>query len=70
MTPLTHFTDGTSQALGPSWSPDGKQIVWHEITATVDQLFIMDAHGGHLRRLTRLPSDASPSRADWGTAAG
>jgi TolB protein len=68
MTPLTHFSGGAIQALGPSWSPDGKMIVWHKITPTVNQLFVMDAHGGHQRRLTNLPPDALPSRADWGTA--
>jgi Tol biopolymer transport system component len=68
MTPLTHFSGGgVVQAVGPSWSPDGTKIVWHEVSPTVDQLFIMDAHGGHVRKLTHLPADASPSRADWGT---
>jgi TolB protein len=69
MTPLTHFTGGDSQALGPSWSPDGTKIVWHKVTPKVNQLFVMDAHGGHLRKLTNLPPDANPSRADWGTDA-
>ena len=70
MTALTHFTGGDVQALGPSWSPDGTKIVWHKITPKVNQLFVMDARGGHLRKLTNLPRDANPSRADWGTAAG
>ena len=68
-TPLTHFTGGDTQALGPSWSPDGTKIVWHKVSPKVNQLFVMDAHGGHLRKLTNLPRDANPSRADWGTAA-
>jgi TolB protein len=70
MTPLTHLAGGVVQALGPSWSPDGKRIVWHKVSPTVDQLFIMDARGGHVRKLTNLAADAAPSRADWGTATG
>jgi TolB protein len=69
MTPLTHFAGGATQALGPSWSPDGTKIVWHKVGPKVNQLFVMDAHGGHLRKLTNLPRDANPSHADWGTAA-
>jgi TolB protein len=70
MTALTHFTGGIGEALGPSWSPDGKQIVWHKVDPKVDQLFTMDAHGGHIHKLTSMAGDASPSRADWGTAGG
>jgi TolB protein len=70
MTALTHFSDGLVQAVGPSWSPDGTKIVWHEDGPAVDQLFVMDAQGGHVRKLTRLPAESSPSRAAWGTAAG
>jgi TolB protein len=70
MMQLTHFTGGNAQALGPSWSPDGKLIVWHKLSPSVDQLFLMDPRGGHVRQLTRLPHGASPSHADWGTAAG
>jgi Tol biopolymer transport system component len=69
MTPLTHFTGGDTQALGPSWSPDGTKIVWHKVTPKLNELFVMDAHGGHLRKLTQFPLAANPSRADWGTAA-
>jgi Tol biopolymer transport system component len=68
MTPLTHFTGGDAQALGPSWSPDGTKILWHKISPTTNQLFVMDAHGDHLRKLTNFPLDANPSHADWGTA--
>jgi dipeptidyl aminopeptidase/acylaminoacyl peptidase len=69
MTPLTRFTGGDAQALGPSWSPDGTKIVWHKISPKVNQLFVMDAHGGQLRKLTNLAADANPSRADWGAVA-
>jgi Tol biopolymer transport system component len=68
MTPLTHFKGGIGEALGPSWSPDGTRIVWHNVDPKVNQLFTMDAHGGHIRALTKMTGDAAPSRADWGTA--
>ena len=70
MTALTHFKGGNAQALGPTWSPDGRQILWHKFTPTIDQLFLMDPHGGHVRQLTKLQHGASPSRAEWGPAAG
>jgi Tol biopolymer transport system component len=70
MTALTHFTGGDVQALGPSWSPDGTKIVWHKLSPTVDQLFLMDAHGGHVQKLTKLAHGSTPSHADWGTSAG
>jgi Tol biopolymer transport system component len=70
MTALTHFTGGDIQGLGPSWSPDGTKIVWHKLSPKVDQLFVMDARGGHVRRLTKLPGGSSPSHAEWGTPAG
>jgi TolB protein len=68
MTPLTHFSGGDVQALGPSWSPDGTKILWHKLTPAVNQLFVMDTRGGHLRKLTHFPLDANPSHADWGAA--
>jgi Tol biopolymer transport system component len=56
-------------ALLPDWSPDGTQIVFmstrdhtHTITAGSDtsryaaELYLMDADGGHQRRLTTTPS--------------
>jgi TolB protein len=66
MTQLTHFSGGDTQAFGSTWSPDGTKIVWHKVGLQVDQLFVMDAHGRHVRKLTHLPAGAEPSRADWG----
>jgi TolB protein len=64
MTQLTHLTGGETQAFGPVWSPDGKEIVWHKKGPGVNQLFLMDARGGHVRQLTHLTKE--PSHADWG----
>jgi Tol biopolymer transport system component len=68
MTQLTHFSGGAAQAFGPAWSPDGQKIVWHKIGPQVNQLFLMDSHGGNQRQLTRMPGDAKISHPDWGTA--
>jgi Tol biopolymer transport system component len=65
--PFKEDTPGAEQA---DWSPDGTKIVWHKLSPTVDQLFLMDTNGGHVRKLTKLPRGSTPSHAKWGTAAG
>lgn len=65
---LTHFTGGDVQAYVDGWSPDGKWIVFHKTSSTVDQLFVMDARGGHIRPLTHLPRSAQVKGGPWGTA--
>ena len=69
MTALTHFTGGDTQALGPSWSPDGTKIVWHKLSSD-GQPVVRD---GRARRppaqADEAPAGAKPSHADWGTAA-
>lgn len=45
----------------PSWSPDGKHIVFEGPVAGAPGLFAMRADGGGLRRLTENASDACPS---------
>lgn len=68
-TQLTHLTGGTVNAFVGAWSPDGKWIVWHRSGAgQLDQLFVMDAHGGHVRQLTHLPEGMRPQSPAWGTA--
>ena len=69
---LTHLTGGGLQAYVGGWSPDGKQIVFHERTADesqpgIDQLFVMNADGSHVRQLTRMAHGTDPSHAAWGT---
>jgi Tol biopolymer transport system component len=65
VTQLTHFAGGATHAKGPSWSPDGKQIVWHRVGKYVNELFVMDARGQHMRQVTHMPLTANPSHADW-----
>jgi Tol biopolymer transport system component len=36
----------------PSWSPDGKRIVYHADTDTVKQMFIVNADGSGRKQLT------------------
>ena len=55
MKQITHFTSGAMHVFGPSWSPSGKYIVWHEVGSEISKLFITDAHGGNGRQLTDMP---------------
>jgi Tol biopolymer transport system component len=57
-------TDGTAQVqltentigdLTPSWSPDGKQIVFHRRVGTQFQLFLINADGTGEKQLTFPP---------------
>jgi Tol biopolymer transport system component len=68
MTQLTHFSGGKTQGFGPSWSPDGRKIVWHKIGPALNQLFVMDGDGGNQRQLTHMPGNPKVSHPDWGTA--
>jgi Tol biopolymer transport system component len=62
---LTSNAAGTRNAYMGSWSPDGKQIVFHLRGSAVNQLFVVDADGSGLRRLTQLPAAANPGYASW-----
>jgi Tol biopolymer transport system component len=67
MKALTHYRGGKTHARGPAWSPDGTKIVWHKQTPRLDQIFVMDASGQHVRQLTHMPKGSSPGFARWGT---
>jgi Tol biopolymer transport system component len=41
----------------PSWSPDGRQIVYYAEHQGKGDLYVMDADGTHVRRLTDTPAD-------------
>ena len=40
----------------PSWSPDGKQIVFHSDRDGNQEIYLMNADGSNIRRLTNNPS--------------
>jgi Tol biopolymer transport system component len=48
----TRLTDASSDDQGPSWSPDGKHIVFFSTHDGNVQIFMMDSDGSHTTRLT------------------
>src|SRR5437762_13794658 len=47
----------TGHNASPSWSPDGKRIVFVSGAPGIDQIWTMRADGHRLRRLTHGPGD-------------
>jgi Tol biopolymer transport system component len=73
LTQITHYTGGAMAARVDSWSPDGKQIVFHvrplnPSTSGINQLFVMNKDGTEIQQLTHLPRGTNPERAAWGSA--
>lgn len=69
----TVLPDGTDQqtlgpGLDPSWSPDGKRIAFVNSVGGQMDLFVMDADGGNVQRVTTTPErwESSPSFAPGG----
>ena len=62
---ITRLTDGPGTAvqdLAPSWSPDGKQIAYVSIRGGNSEIFIMNADGNSVSRLTTsTANDVSPA---------
>lgn len=50
-------------AIDPTWSPDGKQILFASAMNGLTQLFVINADGTGLRQVSNLP--ALRGRSDW-----
>jgi Tol biopolymer transport system component len=62
LTQLTHNHDGgTTNAFGPSWSPDGAQIVF----AQAGDIYVMDPDGTGITQVTSGP--LTDHNTDWGS---
>jgi TolB protein len=65
---VTHYSGGTKRAFVNDWSPDGRQIVYHLIGNTVNDLYVVNRDGTNTHALTRLGPNANPRHSTWGTA--
>jgi Tol biopolymer transport system component/murein DD-endopeptidase MepM/ murein hydrolase activator NlpD len=63
---LQQLTTDPGRDEGPSWSPDGSQIVFHSTRAGYFQLYVMNADGSNQRRL--VTSSAIDESAYWSPA--
>jgi TolB protein len=57
---LKILTDGKGNYGFPSWSPDGKKLVYRAATDSVKGLFIIDIESGHTTALTNNSQDNFP----------
>ena len=48
----------------PSWSPDGRKIVFSQVSPTGQNVFTVDANG---RNLTQITHGGADEASDWGT---
>ena len=51
--------------INPSWSPDGRRLVFESRRHGNVELYIIDADGTGERRLTHSPSDVANSHPSW-----
>lgn len=56
---------GKKNYRAPSWSPNGKEIVYEEYNASSARLVIKDVDRGTVRELTQLSDVTESSRASW-----
>ena len=68
-TTIFHGEDDRKQILGPAWSPDGSQIVFCAEGRRPAALFVIDADGSDLTKITRgRHFDCHPSWSPDGTS--
>jgi Tol biopolymer transport system component len=51
--------------INPSWSPDGRQLVFESSRHGNNELYVINADGTGERRLTYSPSNVENSHASW-----
>jgi TolB protein len=60
--PPTELTPDGAQSWLPAWSPDGTRIAFASTRAGNEEIYVMNADGSNVRRLTNSPAlDGSPT---------
>jgi TolB protein len=49
----------------PSWSPDGKKILFSTARSGIPELWVMDADGSNERKISDIDAAPFPGRASW-----
>ena len=60
---LTQITEDGGGATFPTWSPDGKRMVFRSQRAGASQIYVMDADGGAISNLTG--TSTSEGQPEW-----
>ena len=64
----TRLTHNVGEDGHPSWSPDGRRIVFHRRVLGHGQIYTMNADGTDVKRLTTLSTVAFSGFPSWGPA--
>jgi Tol biopolymer transport system component len=58
---VTNITNNSARDGSPTWSPDGKKIAFVSDRGGNDDIYVMDANGANVKRVTTNPaSDSNP----------